>query len=160
MNAAPEQGRRTKKIAMQELPIPGGLREIENPGGGNCLFHAISQGLLQCAMKVVYNMIRAKVVTTMRIETAGLRDEVGRRPTTSHCRQLRHLRGGGAHRGWSMALEAAAKIFKVSVVVFTQGKAYFFNRNGTKGTIFLKFHARHWTDLHRRKLQQPRTCQL
>ena len=52
---------------------------------------------------------------------------------------------------WGSALEAsvAAEIFKVSVIMFTKEKAYVLNRNGTKGTIFLKFHLKHWTVLLR-----------
>ena len=48
---------------------------------------------------------------------------------------------------WGSALEAAAaaEIFNVSVVIFIGEGAYVLNRNGVKGTVFLKFHARHWT---------------
>ena len=54
-------------------------------------------------------------------------------------------------RAWGSALEAAAaaEIFKVSMVIFTREKAFVLNRNGAKGTIFLKLCARHWTALLR-----------
>ena len=54
MVPVPQQGPPTKKVAVQGVPIPSGQREVQNPGIGDCLFHAVSQGLLQCAMKTTH----------------------------------------------------------------------------------------------------------
>ena len=53
---------------------------------------------------------------------------------------------------------AAAEIFKVSVVMFTKEKAYVLNRKGAKGTIFLKFHMKHWTELLREDMPEKVTA--
>ena len=60
------QGPPTKKVAMPGVPIPSAQREVDNPGGSNCLFFAISHELLQCAIKAPHNIIKAKEVTMMR----------------------------------------------------------------------------------------------
>ena len=155
---------------MQGVPVPSGLRETENPGGGNLLFHAISQGLVQCAMKAARNMIKAKVVTTKRKKPQEHENEVRQRLATSHFRKLRHLRGvlGGAYGGRSMVLG-------------TRGVGGRRNLQGLGGCVHQGINVRHQSKqtqrYHflevpretfgqlcfgktcRRKLQRPRTCQ-
>ena len=95
----------------------------------NASSHAISQGLLLCAMKAAHNMTRAKVATTMRKKPQEHETKWnGDRPqaVSENCGifgvYLEELTVDGA---WGSALEAsvAAEFFKVSVVVFTKEKA-------------------------------------
>ena len=60
--------------------------------------------------------------------------------------------------GSALEAAAAAEIFKVSVVMFTKEIAYVLNRNGARGTIFLKFHAKHWTVLLREDMPEKVTA--
>ena len=110
MVPAVEQEPPAKKVAM---PIPSGLREENNSGRGSCLFYAIFQGLLQCAIKAPHNIIRAKVVTLMRKKAKEYEEKWDmegdcrprRRSVESLGSTLEELTVDGA---WSSALEAAA----------------------------------------------------
>ena len=60
-------GRQLNVASMPDL-IPKGMSLVNNPGGGNCLFHAMATGLKDAHISThsTATMLRAKAVTHLR----------------------------------------------------------------------------------------------
>jgi hypothetical protein len=59
-----------RRVRVTGVPVPAGLAPVANPGGGNCLFHAVSQGISQAGKDRNHLRVRAAAVTHLKKHAA------------------------------------------------------------------------------------------